>query len=131
MTSTINLSFGSRLMVPETGIIMNDEMNDFSITNSSNAFGFVPSPVNFIVPGKRPLSSISPTIVEFVGNGKLYFITGAAGGSRIITAVVQSIWNVLDRGMDSLDAVKEPRLHDQLEPNTVRTVRFSLLMPAD
>src|SRR5579871_4806897 len=65
LTSTVNLLFGSRLMVPETGLIMNNEMNDFSIPGASNAFGYVPSPANYIRPGKRPLSSISPTIVEF------------------------------------------------------------------
>ena len=63
LTTTINLLFGSQLMVPETGIIMNNEMNDFSIPNASNAFGFVPSPANFIRPGARPLSSICPLIV--------------------------------------------------------------------
>ncbi|KAJ3551984.1 hypothetical protein NPX13_g11227 [Xylaria arbuscula] len=64
VTTTINLLFGSQLMVPETGVIMNDEMNDFSIPGSSNAFGYIPSPANFIRPGKRPLSSISPIIAE-------------------------------------------------------------------
>lgn len=65
LTTTVNLLFGSQLLVPETGIIMNNEMNDFSIPGTSNAFGFVPSPSNYILPGKRPLSSISPAIAEF------------------------------------------------------------------
>lgn len=116
MTTTINLFFGSQLIVPETGIIMNDEMNDFSIPGSRNDFGFPPSPSNYIAPGKRPFSSITPTIVEFP-NGTLYLVTGAAGGSRIITATVQSIWNVLDRNMTVHDALAEPRVHDQLIPN--------------
>jgi len=64
LTTTINLLFGSRLVVPETGVIMNNEMNDFSIPNVTNAFGYIPSPANFVRPGKRPLSSISPVIVE-------------------------------------------------------------------
>ncbi|KAL2372868.1 hypothetical protein RJZ57_002670 [Blastomyces gilchristii] len=116
LTTTINLLFGSKLIVPETGIIMNDEMNDFSIPNADNAFGFIPSPANFIRPGKRMLSSMCPTIVTHP-NGTLYFVTGAAGGSRIITSVVQSIINVIDRGMSAAEALREPRLHDQLVPN--------------
>ncbi|KAI4196378.1 MAG: hypothetical protein LQ346_003237 [Caloplaca aetnensis] len=117
LTTTINLLFGSKLMVPETGVIMNNEMNDFSIPDSSNAFGYVPSPSNFIRPGKRPLSSISPTIVEFLANSTLYFVVGSAGGSRIITATIQNLWHVLDQGFNSIGALSEPRLHDQLQPN--------------
>ncbi|KAK1984168.1 gamma-glutamyltransferase 1 [Colletotrichum cereale] len=117
LTTTINLLFGSQLMVPETGVIMNNEMNDFSIPGSSNAFGFIPSPANFVRPGKRPLSSISPVIVEHP-DGKLYFVIGSAGGSRIITATIQNIHNVLDRNMTTPEALAEPRFHDQLSPNT-------------
>ena len=120
LTSTINLIFGSRIMVPETGVIMNNEMNDFSIPGSSNAFGYVPSPFNYVQPGKRPLSSISPTIVEHKANSTLYFLTGASGGSRIITATLQTLWNVLDRNQTSFQALREPRLHDQLIPNDVQ-----------
>ncbi|KAI0011903.1 gamma-glutamyltranspeptidase [Xylariaceae sp. FL0662B] len=118
LTTTVNLLFGSRLMVPETGVIMNNEMNDFSIPGSSNAFGYVPSPANFVRPGKRPLSSISPTIVE-TADGKLYFVIGSAGGSRIITATIQNLHWVLDRGLTTREALAEPRLHDQLSPNQV------------
>ncbi|KAB8336658.1 hypothetical protein FH972_020969 [Carpinus fangiana] len=116
VTTTINLLFGSQLMVPETGVIMNDEMNDFSIPGSSNAFGYIPSPNNYIVPGKRPLSSISPTIVEHASNGTLYFVVGAAGGSRITTATIQNLWHVLDQNMTSAQALAQARLHDQLVP---------------
>ncbi|KAI1108827.1 gamma-glutamyltransferase 1 [Nemania sp. NC0429] len=118
VTTTINLLFGSQLMVPETGVIMNDEMNDFSIPGSSNAFGYLPSPANFIRPGKRPLSSISPVIVE-TAKGKLYFVIGAAGGSRIITSTIQNIHHVLDEGFTVPQALAKPRLHDQLSPNQV------------
>jgi gamma-glutamyltranspeptidase / glutathione hydrolase len=118
MTSTVNLLFGSKIMVPETGVIMNNEMNDFSIPGSSNAFGYIPSPANYIRPGKRPLSSICPTIVEH-SNGSIYFVTGAAGGSRIITSTLLSIVNVLDFDMTAPEALAEPRLHDQLMPNQV------------
>ena len=96
---------------------MNNEMNDFSIPNSSNAFGYIPSPSNYIRPGKRPLSSISPTIVEFLSNNTLYFAVGAAGGSRIITATIQNLWHVLDQDLNTAAALSEPRLHDQLQPN--------------
>lgn len=115
LTSTVNLLFGSQLIVPETGIIMNNEMNDFSIPGTRNAFGFVPSPINYIRPFKRPLSSISPLIVEH-GCGTLYLTIGAAGGSRIPTATVQGVWHVLDHGMGLAEALAERRLHDQLVP---------------
>lgn len=118
LTTTVNLLFGSHVIVPETGVIMNNEMNDFSIPGSSNAFGFIPSPANYIRPGKRPLSSISPTIVEH-SDGKLYFVVASAGGSRIITAVIQNLWHVLDQNATAAEALAEPRLHDQLVPNQV------------
>ncbi|KAK5051025.1 hypothetical protein LTR84_003584 [Exophiala bonariae] len=118
LTTTVNLLFGSQLLVPETGIIMNNEMNDFSIPGTSNAFGFVPSPSNYIRPGKRPLSSISPVIAEFP-NGTLYYVIGAAGGSRIITSTIQNLVHVLDQDMTVLEALAQPRLHDQLIPNQV------------
>lgn len=116
LTTTINLLFGSKVMVPETGIIMNNDMDDFSIPGTNNSFGYIPSPANFIEPGKRMLSSICPVIVTHP-NGTVYFITGAAGGSRIITGTVQSVINLLDRNMTTYDALKEPRVHDQLSPN--------------
>jgi gamma-glutamyltranspeptidase/glutathione hydrolase len=116
LTTTINLFFGSQVMVPETGVIMNDQMNDFSIPGRKNVFGYEPSPANFIRPGKRPLSSISPTIVEHP-NGTLYFVIGAAGGSRIPTAVIQQLWYVLDRNMSVATALEQPRFHDQLQPD--------------
>lgn len=119
LTTTVNLLFGSQLMVPETGIIMNDEMNDFSIPGSSNAFGYAPSPANYIRPGKRPLSSISPVIVEHAANNTLFLATGAAGGSRIITATMQTVWHVVDQNMTIAQALAQPRLHDQLTPNDV------------
>ena len=128
VTSTVNLLFGylilisrgfalrtrlmfdrSQLCVPETGVIMNDEMNDFSIPNQSNAFGYRPSPSNFIRPGKRPLSSISPTIVEYLTNGTLHLVTGSAGGSRIITATIQVLWHTLDQGLSIVEALAAPR----------------------
>ncbi|OAL74211.1 gamma-glutamyltranspeptidase [Trichophyton violaceum] len=116
LTTTINLYFGSRVIVPETGIIMNNEMDDFSVPGHSNSFGYKPSPSNFIRPGKRPLSSICPTIITRP-DGSLYFVSGAAGGSQIITGTLQSVINVMDRKMNVRQALKAPRLHDQLVPN--------------
>lgn len=131
LTSTVNLLFGSGLMVLETGIIMNNEQNDFSIPGYRNEFGYPPSPSNYVRPGKRPLSSITPVIAEWP-NGTLYYVIGAAGGSRIITATIQNLVHVLDRNMSVPDALAQPRMHDQLIPNLAyfeeaydeETVRF-------
>ncbi|KAJ5342393.1 hypothetical protein N7541_011517 [Penicillium brevicompactum] len=116
--TTINLLFGSRVMVPETGIIMNNEMDDFSIPGSSNSFGYIPSEANYIRPGKRPLSSMTPAIVERP-DGNLFLLSGSAGGSRIITATVQNIIHSIDQGLSAAKALAKPRLHDQLVPNQV------------
>jgi gamma-glutamyltranspeptidase/glutathione hydrolase len=127
LTSTININFGSGIMVPETGLVMNNEMNDFSVPNASDAFGYAPSPANFAKPGKRPLSSICPVIVEFLANNTLYFVTGASGGSRIITATIQSLWHVLDQNKTVFQALNAPRFHDQLTPNQVRPLQLCFL----
>ncbi len=119
LTTTINLLFGSRVLVPETGIIMNNEMNDFSIPHIRNAFGYVPTPANYIRPNKRSLSSITPLIVEHSSNHSLFAVLGAAGGSRIITATIQNALDVIDRNMTAQEALARPRLHDQLIPNQV------------
>ncbi|KAF4436469.1 hypothetical protein F53441_13259 [Fusarium austroafricanum] len=118
LTTTINLNFGSQVIIPETGVIMNNEMNDFSIPGESNAFGYIPSKANFIKPGKRPLSSISTTIVEGP-DGKVSLVTGSAGGSRIITATIQVLLNALEKNMTVHDALAAPRLHDQLAPRQI------------
>lgn len=102
---------------------MNNQMNDFSIPGVRNEFGYVPSPINYIRPNKRPLSSITPIIVEHP-NGTLYISIGAAGGSRIITATVQSLWHVLDHGMTLPEALQAARIHDQLLPD-VTTVEYT------
>jgi gamma-glutamyltranspeptidase/glutathione hydrolase len=119
LTSTINLIFGSRVMIPETGVIMNDEMDDFSIPSRKNAFGYAPSPANYIRPRARPMSSISPVIVEHASNNSLYFITGAAGGSRIISGTVMSLYHVLNYNTTTAEALAKKRLHDQLIPNVL------------
>ncbi|KAJ4306990.1 hypothetical protein N0V88_000364 [Collariella sp. IMI 366227] len=119
-TTTINLLFGAQIMTPDTGIILNNEMDDFSQPGRHNAFGFAPSPSNFIRPRKRPLSSITPLIAEHASNNTLFFATGAAGGSRIISATTQVAWNMLAHGMGMHDAVAWPRVHHQLMPDVVR-----------
>ena len=119
LTTTVNTFFGSQLMVPETGIVMNNEMIDFSIPNTSNAFGLIPTAANFISPGKRPLSSITLVIAEFLANSSLYLVTGAAAGSRIMTATVESVVAIMDQGLTAPQALAKPRFHDQLEPNQV------------
>lgn len=118
MTTTVNLFFGSRVMVPETGVIMNDEMNDFSLPNVSNVFGYYPSPANYVKPQKRSMSSIAPIMAEF-SNGTLFAVLGASGGSRIITTVIQNALSIFDHDVTAHEAVRQPRLHDQLLPNQV------------
>ncbi|KAJ1881282.1 hypothetical protein LPJ57_001706 [Coemansia sp. RSA 486] len=115
VTSTINLEFGSRIMDPRTGIILNDEMDDFSTSKKPNGFGLRPSPNNKIIPGKRPLSSTSATIVE--KDGQVRLVIGGSGGSRILTAVLQVLVNVLDFDMRLDHAIDMPRFHHQLLPS--------------
>ncbi|CAO1618589.1 unnamed protein product [Jaminaea pallidilutea] len=117
ITSTVNLIFGSQVLDPETGVILNDEMDDSSTPGAPNAFGLYPSPYNYPQPGKRPLSSISPLILEDE-NGRFELLLGAAGGSRIPTSVLSTLLN-LERGMDLSDSIEAPRLHHQLLPAVV------------
>jgi gamma-glutamyltranspeptidase/glutathione hydrolase len=118
MTSTVNLLFGCLVHDVETDIVLNNEMDDFSIPGRSNAFGVSPSVHNFIKPGKRPLSSTVPTIVvnEL---GKPDLVIGAAGGSRITTAVFQAIVRIYSYGFPLLETLSYPRLHHQLLPNVI------------
>lgn len=116
MTTTVNLFWGSQIMTSD-GIILNDELDDFSSPGLTNAFGYTASPVNFIAPGKRPLSSISPVIIEDLFTGKTTHAFGSAGGSHIVTANIINGFNVL-QGMDLQDSLRLPRWHDQLIPAT-------------
>ncbi|KAH7922184.1 gamma-glutamyltranspeptidase [Leucogyrophana mollusca] len=113
-THTINLVFGSQLMEPTTGIILNDEMDDFSIPGVPNAFGLEPSPYNYPEPRKRPISTTVPTIFEH-DDGSFYLSVGGVGGSYILGAVFQVILN-LDWGMDVGRAIAVGRVQDQLYP---------------
>lgn len=117
-THSINYTFGSRVMIPQTGIIMNDTMDDFvTDPDKPNAYGLVGGKANSISPGKTPLSSMSPTIVK--KDGKTVFSLGAPGGSFIITSVLNTILHRIDLGMDPLESVQHPRLHFQFSPDIV------------
>ncbi len=122
VTYTLNGGYGNGITVPGLGFLLNNEMDDFaSKPGTANMFGLVQGEANAIAPGKRPLSSMTPTIV--VKEGKLFMTAGAPGGSRISTAVLQVILNVLDFGMNVQDAVDAPRFHHQWQPDTLSLER--------
>ncbi len=117
-TYTLNFSYGVGLVAAGTGVLLNNELDDFSAKpGAANAFGLVGYTANLPGPGKRPLSSMTPTIV--LKDGKPYLITGSPGGSRIISAVLQVVVNVLDFHMPVAAAVSAPRLHHQWQPDEV------------
>ena len=121
-TYTLNFSYGVGLIAEGTGVLLNNELDDFTAApGAANAFGLVGYEANLPGPGKRPLSSMSPTIV--LKDGKPVLVTGSPGGSRIISTVLQVIVNVLDYDMDAAAAVSAPRLHHQWLPDEVRVER--------
>lgn len=115
ITTTVNTAFGSKVIVPGTGVILNNQMDDFAIAPGvRNAFGLLGNENNAVAPRKRPLSSMSPTLVLRGGvNGEVLMTLGAAGGPRIITQVVLGISHVIDLGDDLPTAMARPRFHDQ------------------
>jgi gamma-glutamyltranspeptidase/glutathione hydrolase/leukotriene-C4 hydrolase len=117
LTSTINTGFGSKVLSQSTGILLNNQMDDFSIPDQTNIYGLPSSSSNFIRPGKKPLSSMSPLILEHKGH--LYGVIGASGGPRIISSVAQTLLRVLGYGEGLFEAVAGPRLHHQLVPNVL------------
>ncbi len=117
-TYTLNFSFGSGLVAAGTGILLNNEMGDFSAKpGSANAYGLIGGEANAVEPGKNPLSSMTPTIV--LKDGKPYLVTGTPGGSRIITTVLQVILNILDHNMNIAEATHAPRIHHQWYPDVL------------
>jgi gamma-glutamyltranspeptidase / glutathione hydrolase len=121
-TTTLNYSYGLGLVAEGTGVLLNNELDDFTAApGASNAYGLVGFEANLPGPGKRPLSSMAPTIV--LKDGKPVLVTGSPGGSRIISTVLQVIVNVLDYDMDIAAAVAAPRLHHQWLPDEVRVER--------
>ena len=117
-TTTLNLYFGAKIVAAGTGILLNNEMDDFSAKpGAPNAYGLVGGEANAIAPGKRMLSSMSPTLV--VKDGEVLLATGSPGGSTIITTTLQVIVNLIDHGMSLSDAVGQPRFHHQWRPDRV------------
>lgn len=126
VTYTLNDWFGAKVTVPGTGVLLNNEMDDFTVKiGVPNIYGLVQGEANVIAPGKRPLSSMSPTIVSNA-EGKPVMVVGTPGGSRIITAVLHNILNVVDYGMNVQEAVDAPRFHQQWLPDLTNVEAFAL-----
>src|SRR5204863_1659869 len=121
-TTTLNFSYGVGMVADGTGVLLNNELDDFAAKpGAPNAFGLVGGAANAPGPGKRPLSSMTPTIV--LKDGKTFLVTGSPGGSRIINAVLQVMVNVIDRKLPIAEAVAETRLHHQWSPDEVAVER--------
>jgi gamma-glutamyltranspeptidase/glutathione hydrolase/leukotriene-C4 hydrolase len=115
VTASVNLIWGCKYMSPSTGIIMNNQMDDFASPNITSAYDVPPSPNNFISPGKRPMSSMSTTIAVDE-QGRVVAVAGASGGTKIITAVAQVLFRAFYLGQDIKEAVDARRFHHQLFP---------------
>ncbi len=125
VTYTLNDWFGAKVTAAKTGVILNNEMDDFTAKiGVPNLYGLVQGEANAIAPGKRPLSSMSPTIVT--KDGKPVMVVGTPGGSRIITAVLHTIINVIDYGMNAQEAVDAPKFHQQWLPEATNVDNFAL-----
>jgi gamma-glutamyltranspeptidase/glutathione hydrolase len=125
VTYTLNESFGARVTAAGTGVLLNNEMDDFTVkVGEANLFGLVQGAQNLIEPGKRPLSSMSPTIV--LRGGTPVMVLGTQGGGRIISAVVHTLVNVIDYGMDIQEAVDAPRFHQQWMPEETLVERNAI-----
>jgi gamma-glutamyltranspeptidase/glutathione hydrolase len=121
-TATINTSFGSKVVVPGTGVVLNNEMDDFSAQpGATNAFGLLGADANAIAPGKRPLSSMSPTFV--LKDSRPVLAVGAAGGPTIISQTLLSIIHTIDFGSDIDQALAHPRFHHQWKPDELKVER--------
>ncbi|XP_027336378.1 glutathione hydrolase 1-like [Abrus precatorius] len=135
MTTTVNAYFGSKILSPSTGIVLNNEMDDFSMPKNVSKDVPPPAPANFIMPGKRPLSSMSPTIA--LKDGKLKAVVGASGGAMIIAGTSEVLLNHFIKGMDPFSSVTAPRVYHQLIPNVVNYENWTTVigdhfeLPAD
>lgn len=125
VTYTLNDWFGAKVTVPGTGVLLNNEMDDFTVKiGVPNIYGLVQGEANAIAPGKRPLSSMSPTIVT--KDNQPVMVVGTPGGSRIITAVLHTLLNVIDYGMNVQEAVDAPRFHQQWLPDVTNVENFAI-----
>nr|WP_019576331.1 gamma-glutamyltransferase [Curvibacter lanceolatus] len=125
VTYTLNDWFGAKVTVPGTGVLLNNEMDDFTVKiGVPNIYGLVQGEANAIAPGKRPLSSMSPTIVS--KDNQPVMVVGTPGGSRIITAVLHTLLNVIDYGMNVQEAVDAPRFHQQWLPDVTNMENFAI-----
>lgn len=118
LTATVNTTFGSKVVVPGTGVVLNNQMDDFAAhAGGTNYFGLPGADANAVAPGKRPLSSMSPTLV--LRDGEPMFAVGAAGGPTIISQALGALVNVMDFGMTAEEAIRAPRIHHQWRPDEV------------
>uniref|UniRef100_A0A0M3K822 Gamma-glutamyltransferase n=1 Tax=Anisakis simplex TaxID=6269 RepID=A0A0M3K822_ANISI len=119
-TSTVNRWFGAVVQSDKLGIVWNDEMDDFSSPGMANGFGFAPSETNFIVPGKKPMSSMSPMLIYDKKTGDLKMVVGASGGSKIISAMAKPIVRTLFFNETIKEAIDAPTLHNQFTPDVTQ-----------
>jgi gamma-glutamyltranspeptidase/glutathione hydrolase len=123
VTTTINNWFGSRVTAEGLGFLLNDEMDDFSVkAGMPNSDGLIQGEANAIAPGKRPLSSMTPTLV--VHDGQTYLVLGSPGSSKIITTVANVLMGVIDYGMNIQEAVNAPRFHNQWMPDVLNVEQW-------
>lgn len=124
-TYTLNRAYGSKVTVPGTGVLLNNEMDDFtSKPGVPNSYGLIQGEANAVAGGKRPLSSMTPTLV--LRDGKIYLVIGSPGGPKIINIVLQVILNVVDHGMNIQQAIEAPRVHHQWMPDALRYEPFAI-----
>jgi gamma-glutamyltranspeptidase/glutathione hydrolase len=125
VTTTLNGWFGARRVAGDTGVLMNNEMDDFTVKpGTANSYGLVQGTANAVQPGKTPLSSMSPTVVT--RDGRLVLVIGSPGGSRIITTVLETVLNLVDHGMTLSEAIDAPRIHMQGLPDVIATEPYAL-----
>jgi gamma-glutamyltranspeptidase/glutathione hydrolase len=119
-TTTLNFAYGNGISVPGAGFLLNNEIDDFALQpGAANAYGLVQGQANAVAPGKRPLSSMTPTLV-FRPDGRPWLATGSPGGSRIITTVLQVLLGRIVYGLNLASAVAAPRMHSQLWPDRLQ-----------